>query len=119
MKKNVYLDYNATTPAAPEVREAMAPYLSEKYGNPSSIHWAGREAREALDRARDKVAELLAVDSTEIVFTSGGSEANNMALKGIASSLPPERRHIVTTRVEHPSVLETCRFLEKNGFAVT
>lgn len=122
MSGRIYLDYNATTPIAPEVAAAMQPYLAEAYGNPSSLHWAGLPARDAVERARSQVAALLACDATEIVFTSGGTEANNQAIKGVffsTRSRANSRPHVITTQVEHPAVLEPCRFLEKLGADVT
>jgi len=118
--KNIYLDYNATTPIDPRVLEEMMPYLSENYGNPSSIHSFGRKGKEALDKARDQVSQLISASPKEIVFTSGGSEAANFAIKSTARSLLREKgSHIVTTRVEHECVLESLKFLEKEGFQVT
>lgn len=114
----IYLDYNASTPIAPEVAEAMAPYLQSAYGNPSAAHWAGRPAREAVERARECVAGLIGAAPDEIIFTSGGSEANNHAIKGTwyAAEGPC---HIITTAVEHPATLAPCRFLESQGATVT
>ena len=114
----VYMDYNASTPIAPEVKEAMMPYLNAAYGNPSSIHWAGRPAREAVEKARRQIAGLLGCDPTEVVFTSGGTEANNHALKG-AFYAKGAAGHIITTAIEHPSIIEPCRFLEGLGVDVT
>ncbi len=113
MSDRIYLDFNASTPIAPEAAEAMRPYLTDHYGNPSSGHWAGAPAREAVDRARRQVAERLGCDPTEIVFTSGGSEANNHAIKGVFLSHQSRGSHIITTRIEHPAVIEPCRFLER------
>ncbi len=118
--KRIYLDYNATTPLDPRVLESMYPYLMKNsFGNPSSIHWAGREARGALDEARERAASLLGAQPKEIFFTSGGSESNNSAIKGIAFELREKRGHLITTQVEHASILETFRFLEAHGFWVT
>lgn len=118
--KNIYLDYNATTPIDPRVLEEMMPYLSENYGNPSSIHSFGRKGKEALDKAREQVSQLISASPKEIVFTSGGTEAANFAIKSTARSLLREKgSHIVTTRVEHECVLESLKFLEKEGFQVT
>ena len=118
--KNIYLDYNATTPIDPRVLEEMMPYLSENYGNPSSIHSFGRKGKEALDKAREQVSQLISASPKEILFTSGGSEAANFAIKSTARSLLREKgSHIVTTRVEHECVLESLKFLEKEGFQVT
>lgn len=117
----VYLDFNASTPLAPEVIAAMTPLLEVGYGNPSSLHWAGRPARDAVERARAQTANLLGCDPGEIVFTSGGTEANNHAIKGAyysrLANVP--RPHLITTRIEHPAVLNPCAFLERLGADVT
>jgi cysteine desulfurase len=119
MKEIVYLDNNATTRVAPEVRDAMLPFLSELYGNPSSAHTFGREMRRSVEDAREQVAELLGAAATsEIVFTSCGSESDNWAIRGILEGRP-ELRHIVTTRVEHEAVRNLCEGLEKNGYEVS
>lgn len=115
----IYLDYNASTPVAAEVAAAMRPFLEDAYGNPSSGHWAGKPAREAVEKARVQVAQLLGCVSDEIVFTSGGSEANNHALKGVAFALRDKCDHIITSAVEHPAVLNPCAFLENLGFRTT
>ncbi len=115
----IYLDFNASTPSAPEVRTAMAQMLEEPYGNPSSSHWAGRPARQAVEDARARVARLLGSKPSEIVFTSGGSEANNHALKGAISALRRRSAHVITTQVEHPAIIKPCRFLETYGAKVT
>ena len=115
----IYLDYNASTPICQSVRMAMAPYLEEAYGNPSSLHWAGQPARAAVENARAEVAALLGASADEIIFTSGGSEANNLALKGVAFALREKGRHIITAAAEHPAILAPCAFLEKIGFEVT
>jgi cysteine desulfurase len=117
--RRIYLDFNASTPIAPEVVDAMRILLEEPFGNPSSGHWAGSPAREAVDKARIQVAGLLGCKATEIVFTSGGSEANNHALKGVFFASGRADAHIVTTRVEHPAVINPCRFLERLGATVT
>lgn len=117
--KHVYLDYNASTPIAPEVADAMRPFLSEHYGNPSSQHWAGAPAKEGVEKARSQVAALLGCAPQEIVFTSGGTEANNHAIKGAFFALQPRGNHVVTTQVEHPATLQPCRFLERLGTQVT
>jgi len=117
--QRIYLDFNASTPVAPEVIDAMRIVLEEPYGNPSSGHWAGNPAREALNKARMQVAGLLSCKVDEIVFTSGGSEANNHALKGAYFASGRADAHIVTTQVEHPAVLNPCRFLERLGATVT
>lgn len=115
----VYLDHNATTPVDPAVFEEMVPYLRTYYGNPSSGHLFGREARQAVDRARDRLAGLLGCDPGEIVFTGGGTESNNLAIKGAALAAPSGRDHLITVKTEHPAVTNTCRFLESRGFHVT
>lgn len=118
--KKVYLDYNATTPIDPRVLDAMIPYLSEHYGNPSSIHSFGRKGKEALDKAREQVSHLISSTPKEITFTSGGSESVNFAIKGIAlKALSDNKNHLITTKVEHECVLESFKFLEKQGFEVT
>lgn len=119
MNREIYLDYNASTPMAKEAVEAMQPFLTEHYGNPSSLHWAGIPAKDAVERARGQVSDLLGCDPTEVVFTSGGSEANNHAIKGIFFANRERGGHIITTAVEHPAVLNPCRFLEKLGAKVT
>lgn len=118
-KKRIYLDYNATTPLHVEVLEAMLPFLKEVHGNPSSIHGFGQEARKGLEEAREKVAKLIGVSPGEIVFTSGGTEADNLAIQGVAFSQRHKGRHIITSSVEHHAVLRTCRYLEHEGFRVT
>jgi len=118
--KRIYMDYAATTPLDPEAAEAMRPFLQGGYGNPSSVHATGRTARRALDEARDKIAALLGAESPrEIIFTSGGSEADNLAIKGVAWALEHQRRHIVTSAIEHHAVLHAVKFLEQRGFEVT
>ncbi|MCS3918454.1 cysteine desulfurase family protein [Fervidibacter sacchari] len=118
--REVYLDYNATTPVDPEVREAMLPFLSDEFGNPSSVHPPGRRARKAVENAREQVAALLnASDPSEIVFTSGATEANNMAILGATIFAGHKSGHIITTQIEHPCVLGVCKFLEEQGFRVT
>jgi cysteine desulfurase len=121
MKERIYLDFNATAPLAPAVVTAMLPLLTGAQGNPSSQHWAGLPARDAVEAARSKVAALLCCDATEIVFTSGGTEANNLAIKGLYFAARERGRpfHIITSRIEHPAVLEPCRFLESLGAEVT
>jgi cysteine desulfurase len=115
----IYLDFNASTPIAREVAAAMRPLLDAHYGNPSSLHWAGQSAHAALDAARGDVASLLGCSPEEIVFTSGGSEANNLAIKGTFFAARGRANHIVTSRVEHPGTIEPCRFLERFGAEVT
>ena len=117
--KRIYMDHSATTPVAPEVLEAMLPFFSGKFGNASSLHSFGLEAKEALEASREKVAKLLGANTEEIIFTSGGTESDNLSLKGIALRSREKGRHIITTVVEHPAILETCRKLQKDGFEVT
>ncbi len=118
-ERRIYLDNNATTEVDEAVREAMMPYLGMAHGNPSSIYELGRSAREAIETARRQVAKLINSSPRRIVFTGGGSEADNLALKGVAFSRHENGRHIITTRIEHPAILNTCRFLEKMGYEVT
>ena len=115
----IYLDYNASTPIDPAVGAAMRPFLEGHFGNPSSGHWAASGAGTALEEARSQVAALLGAENSEIIFTSGGSEANNLALKGVAWALKHKGNHIITSAVEHPAIVGPCRFLEQQGFAVT
>jgi cysteine desulfurase len=117
--QKIYLDFNASTPIATEVAQAMKPFLSQHFGNPSSQHWAAVPAKEAVEHARQQVAELLQSSPGEIVFTSGGSESNNHAIKGVFFRLREKGNHIVTTQIEHPAVINPCRFLEKLGAEVT
>ena len=118
-EKPIYLDYNATTPVDPGVAETMRPFLTDYFGNPSSSHVYGFEARKAVESARISVASLLNCAPDEIVFTSGGTESNNFAIKGIAEEFQKKGRHIITSAIEHPAVLEVCAYLEKNGFRVS
>ena len=117
--KNVYMDYAATTYVKPEVLEEMMPFFTEKYGNPSSFYGISRETKMAIDKARGRVAKALNCDMNEVYFTGGGSEADNWAIKGIASAHRKKGNHIITTKVEHHAVLHTCEYLEKQGFEVT
>jgi cysteine desulfurase len=117
--RRIYLDYNASTPIDPAVAAAMKLFLEDHYGNPSSGHWAATTAKAALDTARGQVATLLGCRNDEIVFTSGGSEANNLALKGVFFARRGGGDHIITTRIEHPAIIEPCRFLERLGARVT
>lgn len=117
--RRVYLDHSATTPVDPEVASLMMTYYTEKYGNPSSIHGFGREAKEGLENARRQVAELIGAKPEEITFTSGGTEADNLAIIGIAEALRKKGKHLITSAIEHHAVLETCEYLEKNGFDLT
>ena len=116
---DIYLDYNATTPIDPQVAEAMLPYIHGLYGNPSSGHSFGLAAREGVDRARGQVAGLLGCDTDDLIFTSGGTEANNHAIKGVALAYQARGNHIITSAVEHPAVTEVCHYLEGQGFRVT
>ena len=118
-QRQIYLDYNASTPIDPAVAAAMRPHLSDGYGNPSSGHWAAKPAAVALERAREHVAAMLGRSSDEVVFTSGGSEANNLALKGVFFANRDKGDHIITTRIEHPAILAPCRFLERLGARVS
>jgi cysteine desulfurase len=119
VNKPIYLDYNATTPHDPEVIEAMTPFLTNHFGNPSSSHSYGMQTRRAVDKAREQVASLLKCYAEEIVFTSGGTESNNYAIKGVAFSHKEKRNHIITSQIEHPAVIEVCKFLEGRDFEVT
>jgi len=114
----LYLDHNATTPLLPEVVDAMVPYLREHFGNPSSAHVYGRRAREAVDRARAQVAALLDARPEEVFFVASGTEANNLAIRGVTAALP-DRRHVVTSTIEHPATAEPCRELQRQGWEVT
>jgi cysteine desulfurase len=116
--KQHYLDHNATTPLDPAALEAMLPYLREHHGNPSSIHAAGRRARAAVDRSRESLASLIGAKSKEIIFTSGGTESDNLAIQGTAWNLRERGRHIITCATEHHAVLHPCRELEKHGFEI-
>jgi len=117
--RRIYLDHAATTPTHPEVVKAMLPYFTDAFGNPSSIYSYGQEAKGAREEARTMVAELIGARSEEIIFTSGGTEADNFALKGIAYASEHKGNHIITTSIEHHAVMETCKFLERKGFKVT
>jgi len=117
--QRIYLDYNASTPIDPAVVAAMKPFLTDHYGNPSSGHWAAAPAKAALETSRGQVAALLGCHEDEIVFTSGGSEANNLAIKGVFLAGRDKGDHIITTRIEHPAIAEPCRLLERLGARVT
>jgi cysteine desulfurase len=117
MARRVYLDHNASTPVHPEVVAAMLPFFAEEFGNPSSVHAFGRAAREAVDTARERIARFLAANPEELVFTSGGTESDNLGVKGLAHAR--ERGHIITSQIEHHAVLRTCQALETEGFSVT
>jgi cysteine desulfurase len=117
--KRIYMDHAATTPTDVEVVKAMEPYFILKYGNPNSIHSFGQEAREAVEEAREKIAHLIGANPLEIVFTAGGTEADNYAIKGIAWANQKKGNHIITSKIEHHAVLHSCQFLEKQGFKIT
>jgi len=118
-ERSIYLDHNATTPVRPEVLEAMLPFFGLDYGNASSIHAFGRRARRALEEARVKVAAAIGAEPAEIIFTGGGSEADNLAIKGSVWNSQSRGKHIITTAIEHHAVLHACEYLEKNGFKVS
>lgn len=115
----VYLDYSATTPVRPEVARLVMEYMTEKFGNPSTLYFYGREAKKAVEKAREQVAALIKADSEEIIFTSGGTEGDNLAILGIARAYAENGQHIITSAVEHHAVLEACRSLEQQGFRLT
>lgn len=117
--KQIYLDHSATTPTRPEVIEEMVPFFGDSYGNPSSIHRFSHKPREAVEEARVRVASVLGCSPEEIVFTSGGTESDNLAVKGVARAAGPEKKHVITSAIEHKAVLESCHHLEKEGFEVT
>lgn len=117
--KNVYMDYSATTPVKKEVLDAMLPYFSEHFGNPSSLYSIAQESKEALERARGQVASLIGAKANEVFFTAGGSEADNWALEGVADALKDKGNHIITTKIEHHAILHTAEYLEKHGIDVT
>ena len=119
MVQPIYLDYNGTTPLDPEVIAAMRPFLETEFGNPSSSHWYGIRPRRAIESARRQVAGLLCCQPDEVFFTSGGTESNNHAIKGMARALKEKGRHIITSTVEHPAVLDVCRYLVQEGFETT
>src|SRR5208282_3698314 len=120
MPRTIYLDYNATTPLDPSVRDAMLPFLGEIWGNPSSVHHVGRKARALLDDTRERAAKFLGAKPSEIIFTSGGTESNNLAIFGTARLLKPKGKHLITSAVEHDAVLQSFDYLEKKeGFEVT
>ena len=117
--RRVYLDSNATTPMRPEVASVMLPVFAVDYGNPSSIHWFGQSAKALVDEGRSHVARLIGADPVEIIFVSGGTEADNLAIRGIAESQKAKGRHIITSQIEHHAVMHTCKDLEKQGYEVT
>ncbi|MEK7822382.1 MAG: aminotransferase class V-fold PLP-dependent enzyme, partial [Planctomycetota bacterium] len=118
MKRLVYVDNNATTRVAPEALEAMLPYFTELYGNPSSMHTFGGQLQKKINQAREQVANLIGASPQEIIFTSGGTESDNAAIRGTLEA-NPDKKHIITTRVEHPAVLNLCQYLAQNGYEVT
>jgi len=115
----IYLDHNATTPVAEEVANVMLPYLKDIFGNPSSSHYYGIQTKKAIIKARQQVASLLGCQSDEIIFTSGGTESNNFAIRGVAETYRENGNHIITSRVEHPAVINVCNYLEKQGYKIT
>jgi len=117
--RKIYLDYAATTPTDPEVLKAMLPYFTDRFGNPSSIHSFGQEAKAAVEKARREIASFLGAKQDEIIFTSGGSESDNFAIKGVAYANKHKGNHIITSSIEHHAVIKSCEFLEKMGFEVT
>ena len=117
--RRIYLDYAATTPMDPEVLKAMLPYFTDRFGNPSSIHSFGQEAKAAVEKAREEIASFLGAKQDEIIFTSGGSESDNFAIKGVAYANKHKGNHIITSSIEHHAVIKSCEFLEKMGFEVT
>ncbi len=117
--KPIYLDYNATTPIDKEVADAMRPFLDTYFGNPSSTHEYGVDTKIAIEEARENVASLIGCKPSEIIFTSGGTESNNYAIKGIALANKHRGKHIITSQIEHPAVIQVCKYLEQNGFIVT
>ena len=119
MVRSIYLDHSSTTPVDPAVAEAMYPFFSDKYGNPSSLYTKGREAKKAMEEARQKVADLIGAKKEEVFFTGSGTESDNLAIKGIAYKNREKGNHIITSSIEHHAVLNTCKYLEKQGFDVT
>src|SRR3954467_4228042 len=117
--EKIYLDYNASTPLAPEVVDVMQPLLTDFYGNPSALHWAGSPVKEVLQNARKQVANLIGSSAGEVIFTSGGSEGNNLALKGFYLKNRHKGNHIITSKIEHPAIINPCKFLEQVGAKVT
>ena len=117
--KNVYMDYSATTPVKQEVSEAMIPYFTEIFGNPSTLYGPGLKAKEGLENARGQVATLIGAEPREIFFTSCGTEADNWVLEGVADAFSKKGNHIITTKIEHHAILHTCQYLEKHGIEVT
>lgn len=119
MHKPIYLDYNATTPHAPEVIAVMQNFLEEEFGNPSSSHYYGRKPKQVVVKAREQVASLLNCQPQELIFTSGGTESNNHAIKGVARNYRDKGNHIITSQIEHPAILEVCAYLKQHGYETT
>jgi len=117
--KPIYFDHSATTPLDPQVLSAMLPYYQADFGNPSSLHWAGQQAKQAIEMGRQQVADLLHANPEEICFTASGTEADNMALTGIVHQYAPEDCHIITSSFEHPAILEMCKYLASQGYAIS
>jgi len=117
--KQIYFDHSATTPLDPRVVEAMLPFYGANFGNPSSLHWAGQQAKQAIDEGRRQVADLFHASPEEIIFTASGTESDNMLLAGVAGLYQPQNCHIITSSFEHPAILETCKHLEKLGYAIS
>ena len=117
--EQIYFDHSATTPLDPRIVEIMLPYYGTNFGNPSSLHWAGQQAKEAIDKGRSQVAELFHADPGEIVFTASGTESDNMVLTGVAARYKPQDCHIITSSFEHPAILETCKYLQKLGYEIS
>ena len=115
----IYMDHSATSPVDPEVFEAMKPYFTNEFGNASTLYSLGRNAKNAMEAARQEVATIIGADTKEIIFTSGGTESDNIAILGTARKLKNKGNHIITSDIEHPAVEETCKYLEKNGYKVT
>ena len=119
MNRNIYLDNAATTKTAPEVVDAMLPYFTEHYGNPSSIYSLGSESKKAVTEARETIASFLGCKTNEIYFTAGGSESDNWALKAAAEAYKSKGKHIITSKIEHHAILHTCEYLEAQGYEIT
>ena len=117
--KRIYLDYAAATPLDPRVLQIMMPWLTTEFGNPSSLHYWGQQARAAVQKSREQVAHCLRVSAEELIFTSGGTEADNLALKGVAEAQGKKGKHIITSQIEHHAILHTCEYMEKHGYEVT
>ena len=117
--KTIYMDHSATTPVDSQVLKAMLPFYKDQYGNASSVHIKGRQARQAVDEARQKIGDFLGTEPIDIIFTSGGTESDNFAIKGVCDALKDKKDHIITSKIEHPAVLNVCEFMAKQGFKVT